>query len=107
MAKSKKKKKKANTTLIVVVLIVVIVGVFIYRKSLKPNETPTPPSVKTSGVDMTKTLKDGSEGEEVSSLQRKLNQKGATLDVDGIFGSKTLKSLQDYYGVNQINLNTV
>ena len=41
-------------------------------------------------------LKYGSSGDEVKKLQEALNQNGYTLDVDGIFGNKTLAAVKDY-----------
>lgn len=42
--------------------------------------------------------------EEVSELQRILNNKGASLKVDGFFGSLTESALIKYYGVKSITL---
>lgn len=41
-------------------------------------------------------LRRGSKGEEVSALQRRLNEHGARLAVDGKFGPKTERSLKDF-----------
>jgi len=42
------------------------------------------------------TIKKGSSGGDVSTLQSLLNQNGYSLDVDGIFGSKTQSAVKDY-----------
>lgn len=42
------------------------------------------------------TLRKGSRGTEVYKLQKALNVKGAALELDGIFGKLTYKSLQDW-----------
>ena len=42
------------------------------------------------------TIKKGSSGGDVSTLQSLLNQNGYSLNVDGIFGSKTQSAVKDY-----------
>lgn len=49
------------------------------------------------------TLKQGSRGDEVRSLQEKLKQLGFSIDADGIFGDKThaaVITLQTVFGYN-------
>jgi len=41
-------------------------------------------------------VKKGSKGDSVSQLQTLLNQNGYSLDVDGVFGSKTQSAVRDY-----------
>ena len=38
----------------------------------------------------------GSQGEDVKTLQEMLNSSGYSLDVDGVFGSKTQAAVKDY-----------
>lgn len=53
------------------------------------------------------TLKKGSKGPYVKELQGILNQKGASLDVDGSFGSKTLEAVKAYQGAHSLKIDGV
>lgn len=46
------------------------------------------------------TLKQGSTGSDVTSLQKKLNSLGYSLSEDGIYGSKTAAAVRDYQSKN-------
>lgn len=48
------------------------------------------------------TLKKGSKGIFVKELQGLLNQRGARLDVDGIYGSDTEKAVKEYQGAHAL-----
>jgi hypothetical protein len=75
-----------------------------------PNPTPKPggtekpatkPAAQTSTAPAstsTTVLQNGSTGNDVITLQTKLNAKGAALTVDGQFGALTQAALQKYYG---------
>ena len=52
-------------------------------------------------------LKYGSSGDEVKKLQESLNQNGYTLDVDGIFGDKTLAAVKDYQTNNGLTVDGI
>ena len=49
----------------------------------------------------------GSQGSEVSELQKLLNQNGYTLDEDGIFGSKTQDAVKDYQQKNNLDVDGI
>lgn len=51
---------------------------------------------------LTGTLKSGSSGSQVKLLQTLLNQNGANLEVDGVFGSKTEAAVKDYQTKNNL-----
>ncbi|MCK9562908.1 MAG: hypothetical protein M0R02_09355 [Bacteroidales bacterium] len=50
-------------------------------------------------------LKQGSRGEEVKKLQKYINaqNQGVTLDVDGIYGSKTQSAVYMIFGQNEVS----
>ena len=52
-------------------------------------------------------LKKGSRGDEVSELQTLLNNNGYSLDVDGIFGSKTSAAVKDYQSKNNLAVDGI
>lgn len=54
-----------------------------------------------------KSVSYGSRGEEVSELQRKLNENGYQLEVDGVFGSKTKSAVQDYQRKNSLDVDGI
>ena len=54
-----------------------------------------------------KNVSYGSRGEEVSELQRKLNENGYQLEVDGVFGSKTKSAVQDYQRKNSLDVDGI
>jgi peptidoglycan hydrolase-like protein with peptidoglycan-binding domain len=56
---------------------------------------------------MAATVKLGSKGSDVSSLQSLLNANGANLSVDGIFGEKTLAALRDYQSRSGISVDGI
>ncbi len=54
-----------------------------------------------------KTIFYGSSGDEVKKLQKSLNQKGYSLDVDGNFGSKTQAAVKDYQKKNGLSVDGI
>ena len=53
------------------------------------------------------TLKKGSKGEEVKKLQKRLNELGYGLTVDGDFGQKTENAVKDFQGNNGLSVDGV
>ncbi len=53
------------------------------------------------------TIKYGSSGSEVYKLQKKLNEKGYKLDVDGKFGTKTQAAVKDYQKKNGLAVDGI
>ena len=49
----------------------------------------------------------GSKGSDVKTLQELLNQNGYSLDVDGIFGSKTQEAVKDYQTKNNLAVDGI
>lgn len=49
----------------------------------------------------------GSTGSDVTELQKLLNQNGYSLDVDGIFGSKTQAAVKDYQEKNSLTVDGI
>ena len=49
----------------------------------------------------------GSQGSEVTELQKLLNQNGYTLDTDGIFGTKTQSAVRDYQQKNNLAVDGI
>lgn len=56
---------------------------------------------------MATTLKQGSKGDEVKSLQTSLNNAGYSLDVDGIYGAKTAAAVKDYQTKNALTADGI
>lgn len=54
-----------------------------------------------------KSLKVGSKGEEVKLLQQKLNSFGYVLNVDGIFGDKTLEAVKQFQQCNGLSVDGI
>lgn len=52
-------------------------------------------------------IKYGSRGDDVSELQKKLNENGYSLTVDGDFGSETQKAVQDYQRKNGLTVDGI
>ena len=52
-------------------------------------------------------IKYGSRGDDVSELQKKLNENGYNLTVDGDFGSETQKAVQDYQRKNGLTVDGI
>lgn len=52
-------------------------------------------------------LRNGSSGDDVIELQKKLNEVGYTLDVDGNFGSKTEEAVRDYQQKNGLTVDGI
>ena len=50
-------------------------------------------------------LRNGSRGDEVLELQKKLNQSGYQLDEDGIYGNKTAAAVRDYQSKNGLSVD--
>lgn len=53
------------------------------------------------------TLRQGSRGDEVKELQRLLNQNGANLDPDGIFGPKTCAAVKRYQSLKGLAVDGI
>lgn len=49
----------------------------------------------------------GSQGSDVTELQKLMNQYGYKLDVDGIFGDETLKAVKDYQKNNNLDVDGI
>lgn len=49
----------------------------------------------------------GSQGSDVTELQKLLNQNGYTLDTDGIFGAKTQEAVKDYQQKNNLDVDGI
>ena len=49
----------------------------------------------------------GSKGSDVKTLQELLNQNGYSLDVDGVFGSKTQAAVKDYQTKNKLQVDGI
>lgn len=49
----------------------------------------------------------GSQGSDVTELQKLLNQNGYSLDTDGIFGSKTQAAVKDYQQKNNLSVDGI
>lgn len=49
----------------------------------------------------------GSQGNDVTELQKLLNKNGYTLDEDGIFGTKTQDAVKDYQQKNQLDVDGI
>lgn len=56
---------------------------------------------------MATTLRQGSKGDEVKSLQTSLNNAGYSLDVDGIYGAKTAAAVKDYQTKNALTADGI
>ena len=54
-----------------------------------------------------KQLQEGSYGDEVKQLQKKLNEAGATLDIDGQYGPKTAAAVKQYQSANDLDASGV
>ena len=52
-------------------------------------------------------LRNGSRGDEVLELQKKLNQSGYQLDEDGIYGNKTAAAVRDYQSKNGLSVDGI
>lgn len=79
-----------------------------------PDTSPAPGGTQSPGLNLSKILKKGSKGAEVTELQRRLKKDGGAQllgltgpggdGVDGIFGVKTEAALKRVKGVVQIAL---
>ena len=67
---------------------------------LYTNEELAAAGVKVTGTNNIQTLRKGSGGEAVSRLQKALNDNGASLKVDGIYGTKTESAVKAYQQAN-------
>jgi hypothetical protein len=91
----------------------VVLGVYLISKWLHSMPKPQPADLQADTLDKEKVLKKGSEGAEVSELQRILKKQfnanlgtsGINGDgIDGDFGTKTETALKDAKGVTEIAL---
>lgn len=64
-------------------------------------------STTTSAAASHSTVRYGSTGDEVKTLQNNLNQLGYSLDVDGDFGSKTLAAVRDFQNKNVLTVDGI
>jgi len=64
--------------------------------AVPPRSTPTAPTASTGQPAQLEGLRRGSQGPDVMELQRSLNAKGASLDVDGKFGPLTEAALKSF-----------
>lgn len=53
------------------------------------------------------TLRNGDNGQQVTVLQKLLNQLGASLSEDGIFGSKTETAVKSYQGEQSLTVDGI
>ena len=92
---------------------VIVVGVIIISKWLHSLPKPLPADLQSDSLDRTKLLYKGSQGAEVSELQRilkkdynaELGTSGINGDgIDGDFGTKTETALKNAKSVTQITL---
>lgn len=74
-----------------------------FKSPVEPQKTPTE-SAKTVSINLP-ILKRGSRGEAVRSLQTLLNAKGASLEVDGSFGSATDKALREFQESRDLDID--
>lgn len=93
---------------------VIVVGVIIISKWLHSLPKPLPADLQSDSLDRTKLLYKGSQGAEVSELQRilkkdynaELGNTGINQDgIDGDFGLITQVALKKAKGVEEITLN--
>ena len=49
----------------------------------------------------------GSQGNDVTELQKLLNQNGYSLDEDGVFGDKTQEAVKDYQQKNNLDVDGI
>jgi uncharacterized protein YkwD len=70
----------------------------------RPYSVAAPPPAPGGGCtyNWTRTLELGAQGEDVAELQRRLNAAGASLDVDGDFGSVTDQAVRDFQAAHQL-----
>lgn len=61
----------------------------------------------TTVLSSTEKLRFGSRGDAVRDLQSALNDNGASLSVDGVFGPKTLSAVKSYQGANGLQVDGV
>lgn len=65
----------------------------------------TLPTTKSTALSAGATLFSGVRGERVSALQASLNDHGARLAVDGVFGSKTNAAVRDFQSANGLRVD--
>jgi hypothetical protein len=92
-----------------VILAVSAIAYSIYRKRKGLPIVTTPVKIgagsnQNQGLNRSKTLAKGSEGDEVRELQKMLNQIGAGIEPDGIFGDQTEGALVYFKGINETTL---
>lgn len=80
-----------------------------YKDAPKPTPTPTPSRKGTyTGVIPTPTIKKGSKGDKVKSLQKFLNWYGNyKLSVDGICGAKTVSAIKAFQKAEKITADGI
>lgn len=125
---AKTQKKWIIGIIITIVVIMILLAVLGFKLKQKKKETgnsdvlptpaPKPPTASNTGItggmtginnavpDLNKTLyKNMPKCIEVERLQAKLNEMGANLDVDGLFGPKTEEALLRFFNRTSITLN--
>lgn len=104
--------KQIVILIIVVIVIFILLNVFLKKKNNTNSSTSNTNTNHSNGVGGSIVdnlplvgfpLKKGSIGMNVSTLQAYLNSKGASLDVDGIFGNLTLAALKQYTGLSEVS----
>lgn len=100
---------KTTKWIIVAVVIAAIIAAIIILKGKKASAATTGAPItgastggSTSLVSGIFPLKQGVTSDDVKKLQQHLNSKGASLDVDGIFGPKTEAALQLHYNMKEM-----
>ncbi|MEE1618929.1 C40 family peptidase [Brachybacterium sp. J153] len=61
----------------------------------------------SAALDSTEKLRWGSRGDNVEDLQKALNDNGASLEVDGVFGKRTHAAVKDYQAANDLQVDGV